>query len=92
MFADDTSFFIEFNNPDAGKKALNEDLDSIFDWSDQWLVKFSPTKTMLMMCSFKKKEATAITFNNVELESIDSHLRLVLSCDLSWSNHIDSIL
>ena len=30
----------------------------------------------------------------VELESTDSHkhLGLVLSCDLSWSNHIDSIL
>ena len=33
-------------------------------------------------------------FSTVELESTESHKHwgLVLSCDLSWSNHIDSIL
>ena len=46
------------------------------------------------MTCFNKKEATAIRFNHVQLESIDSHkhLGLVLSRGLSWLNHIDSIL
>ena len=94
LFVDDTSLFIEFDNPDVAAEALNKDLVNIQGWADQWLIKFSPAKTKLVTCSFKKKQATTFRFNNIELESINNHkhLGLFLSQDLSWSNHINSIL
>ena len=94
LFADDTSVFIDFTNIDEAADALNDDLNNIQNWADQWLVNFSPAKTKLMTCSFKKKQVTDIKFNNIELSSVESHkhLGLTLSSDLSWTNHITDML
>ncbi len=94
LFADDTSLFIEFDNQDAAEEALNADLVNIQQWANQWLVTFSPPKTKLLTCSFKKKDQANITFNNTPIESVDNHkhLGLVLSRDLSWTMHIESII
>ena len=56
LFADDTSLYIEFDNANSASEALNEDLINIQQWADQWLVKFSPSKTKLMTCTYKKKD------------------------------------
>ena len=93
LFADDTSLYIEFDNPGDAADVLNQDLTKLQNWADQWLVKFCPTKTKLMTCSYKKQNAADIRFNNLPLESVNNHkhLGLVISNDLSWSSHIDSI-
>jgi hypothetical protein len=94
LFADDTSLYVEFDNPQTAAVTLNEDLTNIQKWADQWLVKFSPPKTKLMTCSYKKKDCAPIIFNNVTLASVDSHkhLGLTLSSNLGWSSHVDAIL
>lgn len=94
LFADDTSLYIEFDNPDAASEMMNEHLTAIQNWSHQWLVKFSPAKTKLMTCSFKKKTYPNITFNNVILASVSSHkhLGLTLSKNLTWTDHIKDII
>ena len=48
LFADDTSLFIEVDDPNIAAEVLNSDLDKIKLWADQWLVKFSAEKTRLM--------------------------------------------
>ena len=53
LFADDTSLFIEVDDPDIAAEVLNSDLDKIKIWADQWLVKFSAEKTRLMTSSFR---------------------------------------
>ena len=65
LFADDTSLYIDFDNADQASAIINEDLKSIQDWANQWLVKFSPTKTKLMTCSNKKRIYPDIKFDNV---------------------------
>jgi hypothetical protein len=94
LFADDTSLYIEVDNPNTAARILNTDLQSLQNWADQWLVKFSPTKTKLMTCSYRKKDHPPIQFNNVTLADVDhhKHLGLTLSSNLSWATHINSIL
>ncbi len=94
LFADDTSLYIEVDNPNVATQSLNTNLTSICNWAESWLVKFSPSKTKLMTCSFKNVSYTMPRFNNVELDSVKSHkhLGLVLTHDLSWSPHIQSII
>jgi hypothetical protein len=94
LFADDTSLYIEIDNPNTAVQTLNTDLEAVQNWADQWLVKFSPAKTKLMTCSYRKKDHPPIRFNNVTLADVDHHkqLGLTLSSNLSWSTHINSIL
>jgi hypothetical protein len=96
LFADDTSLYIDFENPNAASEVLNNDLQSIQDWAAQWLINFCPTKTKLMTCSFsnKNKNHPPILFNNVVLADVENHkhLGLTLSRDMTWTAHIHSIL
>jgi hypothetical protein len=94
LFADDTSLFIEFDEPNNASDIMNEDLNSIQQWANQWLVKFSPPKTKLMTCSYKKRTYPPIKFNKVTLASVSSHkhLGLTLASNLTWSEHINTIL
>jgi hypothetical protein len=97
LFADDTSLYIEVDNPDAANTAsniLNTNLESMQQWANQWLVNFSPRKTKLMTCSFKKQKYPAIQFNNVTLDDVDhhKHLGLTIASNLSWTVHINSLL
>ena len=94
LFADDTSLFIEVDDPNIAAEVLNSDLDKIKLWADQWLVKFSAEKTRLMTCSFRSIDHPDIVFNGVVLPEVDTHkhLGITLSSNLSWSSHIDIIL
>ena len=55
LFADNTTLYIEFDNPDEATEIINEDLENIQQWADMWLVKLSPSKTKLMTFTFKMK-------------------------------------
>jgi hypothetical protein len=97
LFADDTSLYIEVDSPNSTNMAsatLNADLDSLQQWADQWLINFSPSKTKLMTCSFKKLNHPNIQFNQVTLDEVDhhKHLGLTLANNLSWTAHINSVL
>ena len=94
LFADDTSLFIEVDDPNIAAEVLNSDLDKIKLWADQWLVKFSAEKTRLITCSFRSIDHPDIVFNGVVLPEVDTHkhLGITLSSNLSWSSHIDTIL
>ena len=94
LFADDTSIYIEFDNPEHSSAVLNEDMKSIQQWADQWLVTFSPPKTKLLTCSYKVRNYPPISFNGTIIESVQNHkhLGLTLSSNLGWSAHINGIL
>ena len=87
-------FCINVDDPNTVVHTLNTDLQSLQNWANQWLVKFSPAKTKLMTCSFRQKDHPPIQFNNVTLADVDhhKHLGLTLSSNLSWTTHINSIL
>ena len=43
IFADDTKIYARVNN-DEEHKILQEDLDNLMKWSDDWLLKFNKSK------------------------------------------------
>ena len=45
LFADDTKLFCRSDNPNGVEK-LQNDLNEIQNWSDEWLLKFHPKKTL----------------------------------------------
>jgi len=56
---------------------------------------FNASKTKVMFFSLKNTiNLPIITFQNCELEFVDSHKHLGLnfSCDAKWSDHIDKIV
>ena len=69
LFADDTTLYTEFDNPDEATEIINEYLENIQQWVDKWLVKFSSSKK-LMTSTFKKKNYPPIIFNSSRLEYV----------------------
>jgi hypothetical protein len=56
LFADDTKVFTRSDNDDA-IQSLQEDLDSMQEWSDQWLLRFHPEKCHVVKLGHKKSDA-----------------------------------
>ena len=50
-FADDTSLYIIVDFPDSVAKILHLDLERLYNWAVQWLVKFNPIKTESLLFS-----------------------------------------
>ena len=94
LFADDTSLYIDFDDPTEAKNILDTDLLNIQNWAKQWLVNSSPPKTKAMTVSFKKHQSPPLRFQDTDLADVDSHkhLGLTLSKNLSWSVHISNII
>ncbi len=95
LFADDTCLFITVDNRDLAKECVNDDLEAINKWSNDWLVTFSVPKTKAMIISKKldRHLHTPVSLNNTLVDDVSSHkhLGLFLSNNLSWISHIDEI-
>ena len=50
LFADETTLFIDFSDDISATQQINNDLATIRDWADRWLVSFCPKK--LRLCLF----------------------------------------
>ena len=95
LFADDTCLFIDFEKPQDAESLLNNDLKTIKEWADTWIVSFSPTKTKTLACTFKKTDFNLdLHFGNQKLDSTNTHkhLGLIFNKTLGWSNHVCSLL
>ncbi|MCP3900406.1 MAG: RNA-directed DNA polymerase [Desulfobacteraceae bacterium] len=95
LFADDTCLFVEVDNRNQTANDINSDLLAITNWSNRWLVTFSPTKTKALTISNKHDAALnpELEFMGNIIEEVDSHpyLGLRFSNDLKWKSHIDDI-
>jgi hypothetical protein len=82
------------NREDAAIK-IGQDLLSIEQWSQQWLVNFSAKKTKSMIISNKHDAALnpPLLFKSKVIDNVTSekHLGLIFSRDLKWHRHIDAI-
>ena len=98
LFADDVTLYFNFTDPDLAEETVNADLQFIQSWSDQWLMKFSSSKTKSMLLSLKRGNDIAkqptLRFDNTNLENVSSHkhLGLTFTKHLDWSEHITNIL
>ena len=94
MFADDTSLYIDGDNPEASADVLDSNLENVKKWAEKWLVDFNPGKTKSMTISNKTTVHPPLTFNGNVLDEVKSnkHLGVTFSSNLSWSQHINDIV
>ncbi|MEW8548206.1 MAG: reverse transcriptase family protein [Candidatus Thiodiazotropha sp.] len=95
LFADDTILYKVINQPISAGIELNIDLENISKWASEWLVSFQPTKTKSLIISKKrhKVDHPVLIMNQTRIDEVSQHkhLGIVLSDDLSWTNHIETI-
>ena len=96
LFADDTSLYIVVDHPDTASTVLNRDLQTVYSWSQTWLVSFNPVKSKSMLFSRKIKKPVhpQLHMNNIAIEHVESHkhLGITLSSDAKWTQHISLML
>ena len=95
LFADDTSLYIIVDFPDSAAQILNVDLERLYEWAVQWLVRFNPNKTESLLFSRKLNIQlhSTLFFDDVPIQEVVSHkhLGVYLSQRCDWHNHIDFI-
>ncbi len=96
LFADDTCLFIEVEDRVETANSINDDLAAITDWSNQWLVNFSPSKTKSLTISNKQDAQLNphVLIDGKFINEVDSHpyLGLRFSNNLRWKAHINEIV
>ena len=95
LFADDTTLYIDVDNPIAAAKTINSDLSSLHQWSRDWLITFNALKTDSMLVTRKSSttDHPPISFQGHVLQDTNNHkhLGITLRSDLRWSDHISDI-
>ncbi len=94
LFADDSSLAVSDSDSTFIENTLNADLQSITNWSKQWLVQFNPNKTEAIFFSLSQRPRPSLYFNDTQLNFFEhhKHLGLTLSEDGSWHEHISNIM
>jgi hypothetical protein len=94
IFADDHS--LQYAGPDilALETQINDDLQTLNDWANQWLVDFNPEKTKALIISNTAYIDPVIKFNDEQVEIVEchKHLGVAFSSDGKWTNHINNII
>ena len=91
VFADDTKLFEPIDLPGA-KNDLQADLNSLQKWSLDWGTEFNKSKCQVLHVSRKKFKTSAeyeLDGHQLECVSCVKDLGVTVSCDLSWSKHIE---
>ena len=96
LFADDTCIFLSGENMDDVATKLNNDLKNIEEWSQNWLVEFSASKTKSLNISNSTKVDCLpnLFLNTAVIENVTQHkhLGLILDQKLSWTDHVDLVI
>jgi hypothetical protein len=93
LFADDCVLYKEINE-EKDATALQQDLDALQKWEDDWKMEFHPQKCQLLRISRKKKNISAnYTIHNHTLEEVETakYLGVTVHRTLSWNQHIQNI-
>ena len=94
LYADDMLLYRRISSPEDFN-ILQNDVDAVNNWVNANHLCFNTTKCKYMLITRKKRplNTPAILINGIPLDMVDSYkyLGLLISSDLSWSHHIDSI-
>ena len=94
LFADDTYLFSIVSDPLETANILNEDLDKIRGWAEQWTMAFHPDPTKPAQVVFSKKLWESfhpnLYFNKSVVEKVQNQKQLGLKLDkkLSFKEHL----
>ena len=91
MYADDTTLFCSFNDPNITEETLNEELKPLIQWlnANQLSLIFGKTKFMVFHSTHKVVKYPVLVINNTPIEKVTNYnyLGLQLSHDLNWDKH-----
>ncbi|KAK7093942.1 hypothetical protein V1264_007621 [Littorina saxatilis] len=99
LFADDTKVYTR-SDTEGGPEALQHDLDSLQQWSDNWLLRFHPDKCHTLKLGNKKSEAKYFMKGkrggvdvNIELQESEVEKDLGVHVDnrLSFKEHVSIV-
>jgi hypothetical protein len=95
LFADDTSLMKTVEQIVTAYDAIDRDLRTLSVWSDQWMVKYNATKTVLLHISTKRARVVhpILTLKGTPIAELESHCHLGVDIEskFSWQTHIQKI-
>ena len=94
LFADDTAVYLTVDSSED-RDTLQADLDTLQEWERAWDMEFNPSKCQVLHITRSKQPLkTQYTLHDQVLEATDTakYLGVTISKDLSWNDHISSIL
>ena len=93
LFADDAVLYRQINS-DTDATLLQQDLDSLLQWENDWGMSFHPSKCQVMRITTKKavrETSYNIRGHQLELVTSSKYLGVTISQDLTWREHINNI-
>ena len=93
LFAHDCMLYRNIDS-DEDRLKLQEDLDGLLKWEEDWKMQFHPEKCIQLSITLKRKPVdTSYYMRKHQLEKCSSakYLGVTISSNLSWSNHIETI-
>ena len=93
LFADDTIVYWTINGL-QDSKTLQEDLDRLADWEQEWLMEFHPKKCQVIRVTKARKPQEYYYFlHGHQLEVVESakYLGVTINNNLNWNTHIRQV-
>ena len=95
LFADDCLMYRKVSST-SDCTQLQEDLDNLIKWEQQWQMQFNPDKCEVLIITKKRKQLHhdyTIHVHGHILQHVDSmkYLDLSISKNLSWNTHVDAV-
>ena len=93
LFADDCMLYRKITS-EQDSAALQQDLNALQQWEQDWLMKFNPPKCQVISVTKKQKLITkAYYLHGQTLSRADTakYLGVHLTKNLSWNHHVDAL-
>jgi len=90
LFADDSCIFKSGKNLAHITKSVQDNLQIISAWCDEWGFKISLDKTVAVVFSYRTVTNINLTINSiaVKVDNKAKFLGLIFDCKLTWNHHI----
>lgn len=94
QYADDTAYLCSTHKLAFSALLMNEQLDELYKWCQQWKTKINPTKSTAIILASGKREPVTITYGNEEIP-ISGHFKYLgvqIDKRLYFTKHVDHII
>ena len=94
LFADDSIVYREINSPDDQVK-LQQDLQTLANWSKTWLMDFNIKKCAILSITRKRNPSSfPYSIHGKLLSRVKQHdyLGVTIAHDLNWNSHVQNII